>query len=96
MTNTVDGLSVADFNGDGFADVAAVCDANSAGCWRTSYGGFQDWHYATLGTIGPYVAGAGHFLGQAEADLLSWNDHDLWISVGGISPLTRHSSQDMH
>jgi len=96
LLNTVDGLFVADFNGDGVADVAGVCDANSDGCWRTSYGGLQDWYYVNLGTFRPDVAGVGHFLGHTEADLLSWNDRDLWISTGAISPLTRHSSQDMH
>jgi hypothetical protein len=96
LTTTVDGLFVADFNGDGVADVAGACDANTVGCWHTSYGGVQDWYYTTLGTVGPHVAGVGRFLGQAEADVLAWNDTDFWISVGGISPLTRHSSQDMH
>jgi len=90
LTDTVDGLFVADFNGDGFADVGTSC---GSGCWSISYGGFQDWNNVT-GTVGPQVAGVGHFLGQVEADLLSWEsypadwfflngDLNLYISIGG-------------
>jgi FG-GAP-like repeat len=96
LTNTVDGLFVADFNGDGTADVAMDCGAGAPGCWSISYGGFQDWQYPNIGPTGPYVAGVGHFLGRIEADLLLWNDPQLGISVGGIYPPIRYSSQDMH
>ncbi len=104
LTDTVDGLIVADFGGSGKADVATNCGADAPGCWRISYGGLQDWRYYTLGTFGPYVAGVGHFLGQVEADLLSWDNlpfgplvftTEFSISMGGISPLTRYSTQDM-
>ena len=96
LTNTVDGLFVADFNGDGTADVAMDCGAGAPGCWSISYGGFQDWQYPNIGPNGPYVAGVGHFLGRIEADVLLWNDPQLGISVGGIYPPIRYSSQDMH
>lgn len=77
LANTVDGLVVADFNGDGFADVAANCDGPA--CWRISYNGFQDWKYISAqnsGLVGPEFVAVGHFLGHAAADVLTWNLYD--------------------
>ena len=74
LADTVDGLVVADFNGDGFADVAMNCDGPA--CWRISYGGFQDWTYLSeqnSGLLGPQFVAVGHFLGHAAADVLTWN-----------------------
>ena len=73
LTDTADGLVVADFNGDGSADVAANCD--EGGCWRISYGGFQQWSYVhqVFGIVGTQVAGYGHFTGHASTDYLAWN-----------------------
>jgi hypothetical protein len=109
LTNTADGLVVADFNGDGFADVAANSDDPLG--WRISYGGFQDWAYVSqpYGIVGPQVAGYGHFIGHVEADVLTWNTpapfsgacdpggpYDvLCVSVGAIYPLQRQSRQEM-
>jgi hypothetical protein len=77
LTNTVDGLVVADFNGDGFADVGANCDGPA--CWRISYNGFQDWRSVSTqnsGLVGPELVGIRHFLGHAGADVLTWNLYD--------------------
>lgn len=106
MTDSVNGLVVADFNGDHVADVAANCDHTN--CWRIAYGGFLDWHNVTqpFGLVGPEFAGVGHFLGHVEADVLSWNvfglcdpnvgqNSEFCISVGGITPTKRYSTQDM-
>lgn len=116
LTDSVNGLVVADFNGDGIADVAANWDVtgifdNSSG-WRISYGGVEPWiHEAEFfDLVGPAFAGVGHFLGHAEADVLSWNlennvngmcdpnvgqNTQLCISVGGITLAQRYSTQDM-
>jgi hypothetical protein len=95
LTSAVDNLYVADFNGDGIADVATDCGPNAdPGCWQISYAGSRNWQYLPF-AYGPYIAGIGHFLGHVEADLLSWNNVDFWISVGGISQLTSYSTQDM-
>jgi hypothetical protein len=96
LTNTVSGLIVADFNGDGIADVWTDCGADTPGCWRISYRGFEDWRTFTFGSSGPYVAGVGRFLGHVESDLLSWHNPDFWISVGGIYAPAPYSTQDMH
>jgi VCBS repeat protein len=109
LTDTVNGLVVADFNGDGFADVAGNCDEPA--CWRISYGGFQDWYSVTqpYGLVGPELAGIGHFRGDAPADVLSWNlkndyymcdptfgqNTQLCIQTAGITPAQHYSTQDM-
>ena len=60
LTNTVAGLVVADFNGDGHADVATDCDGSK--CWRISYRGFEDWiTIAQPASLSRDLAGVGHF-----------------------------------
>jgi hypothetical protein len=51
LTDSVDGLFVADFNGDGFADVAMASSSNASNdtwTWGFSYYGFQPWQYHTI------------------------------------------------
>jgi hypothetical protein len=109
LSSNVNGLVVADFNGDGVADVAANCDHPT--CWRISYRGFEDWREFSqpYGLVGPEFAGVGHFLGHIEADVLSWNvsnqfwmcdmhvgqETQLCLSVGAITSAQRYSTQDM-
>jgi hypothetical protein len=104
--SNINALIVADFNGDGHADVAANCE--DPGCWRVSYWGYEDWKYfpQPFGITGPQFAGVGHFLGHAWTDVLSWNvrgicdpntgqDTQFCMSVAGMSPTERYSTQDM-
>jgi hypothetical protein len=94
LTNTVDGLVVADFNGDGFADVAANCDGPA--CWRISYGGFQDWTSVSpqnSGLVGPEFVAVGHFLGHSAADVLTWN---LYNSVDNTAICDANVGQNTH
>jgi hypothetical protein len=109
LTDTVHGLVVADFNGDGFADVAGNCDRPA--CWRISFGGVEDWKYVSqpYGLVGPELAGIGRFLGNVGADVLSWNvsnpfwmcdvhvgqETELCISMRGTASVERYSRQDM-
>ena len=100
LTSTVDGLWVADSNGDGIADVAANCGGD---CWQISIDGRGGWSNFHLGT--PIsVAAIGYFEGKPAAEqgiripadlILSWSANDLWISVGGMNPLVAQSSQEM-
>ena len=107
MTTSVAGLVVADFNGDGFADVLA----SSADGWQISYGGLQPWTTDVPqppfgGPAFPSVAGVGHFTGQRQADVLVWDNtlynvqvtgltKDLLLSPAGASLATPYSTQDM-
>jgi hypothetical protein len=106
MVNDVNALIVADFNGDGYADVGANCE--DPGCWQISYRGTEDWQHfpQPFGLTGPHFAGVGHFLGHVWTDVLSWNvlgicdpntgqDTQFCMSVAGISPTQRYSNQDM-
>jgi len=105
LTDSARGLIVADFNGEGYADVATDC--TDSGCWRISYRGFQDWTYASQPvSLNGDLAGVGHFRASAPADVLTWNnsgkcdqshgqDTQLCISVAGYKPATHYSTQDM-
>jgi hypothetical protein len=109
LVTDINSLVVADFNGDGYADVGANCD--EPGCWRISYRGNAGWNYIPqpFGLVGTPLAGVGRFLGHREADVLSWNvidpywmcdpksgqDTQFCISVGAIEPTQHYSTQDM-
>ena len=94
----VDNLVVADFDGDGYVDVAT----NNQADWTISFNGRGDWtHFNVPFThecfVGGY-AGIGHFAGNAGADVLIWNgppvdtppsllvDNGLCIAMGGAVP----------
>ena len=88
LTSTTDGLVVADFNGDGIADVGMLC--NSGAGWQISYGGAHGWSncnnflLSSLGILSPcsitssspcitLANGAvGRFSGGPAADILLW------------------------
>jgi hypothetical protein len=96
LSENINDLVVADFNGDGFADIAGNCDF--PGCWRISYGGFQDWFYVdqdfeVLGIVAENVAGYGHFTGTAAADFLAWNQISPEIPFIGICGQEGFSTQ---
>jgi hypothetical protein len=65
-------LVVADFDGDGVADVATDC--GDPGCWQISYGGQAGWKKVSQPvTLRGDLAGIGHFLGGKSTDVLTWN-----------------------
>ena len=91
---TADGLVVADFNGDGFADVGMPCGSGGTPGWKIFYGGAQGW--STCNTFSPpfgspaLANGAvGRFSGGPGADLRLWIYYNsqgaakLWESPGG-------------
>jgi hypothetical protein len=94
LTDDVVGLFVADFNGDGRADVAKLQPLGippSSYLLKVSYSGTGDW--TKLRTIGMPVA-TGRFDGNAGADVLTWHDNYLDIAPrGGAS--VRHSVTDL-
>jgi hypothetical protein len=102
LTNVVDGLIVADFDGNGFADVLGP----SSDGWQISYGGTQPWVDVPQGSLAlAAIAGVGHFRGQPQADVLIWNGIPylpfssdvtaLLLSSAAVSPPTQYSTQDM-
>jgi len=109
LTNSVSRFMIADFNGDGIADVLAP----SSDGWQISYGGSQPWTDVPqpffAGSSGNFafldVAAVGHFTGQRQADILVWNGTpyiplstgvtELLLSAAGVSPATAYSTQDM-
>ncbi len=94
LTNKVDGLVVADFNGDGLADVGMSC---GTGCWKISYGGSLDWKTYNLGSLDLVNGGVGHFFSgrRTGADILMWNGNLISVAAGGAVAPQPLSSQDM-
>jgi hypothetical protein len=98
LTNSVDGLVVADFDGDGLSDIAL----NSGVEWMVSYGGAHPWssHPVTSGNGCTYmgattvlgqgspsfqlsrVPGVGRFKGTSASEVVVWNGQGLCIVNG--------------
>jgi hypothetical protein len=105
LTNSVEGLTVADFNGDGRADVGASSRWITGGyIWRVSFSGTDN--RATLRTNSPSLSSVpaiGNFDGAPGADVLIWalggnaffDFNALDIVSGGAGPSQQHSRQDM-
>lgn len=110
LTDSAQGLYVADFDGDGIADVASDC-GNST-CWNISSGGRNGWNnppqpYAVLGSG---LAGIGKFSGNnasqpSKVDVLFWDENracdtnpsanHFCISDWGAAALERYSFEKM-
>jgi len=101
LSDSVSSLLVADFNGDGRADVAMPALISTLGSYtgwtyQVSYNGTGDWvplRTYSLNQTG--VAAIGRFDQSAGADILLWADNHLEISSQGTRTLTRHSREDM-
>jgi hypothetical protein len=106
LTTTVDGLVVADFNGDGIADVAKMGMYAIPWSWMFSYGGAAGWtsHQIvattscsltlTVGQV-PGLVAIGPFAGNPGADILLWGGNIFCIVPGGTGDAQRQSRQDM-
>ena len=101
LTNSLDGVVVADFDGDGRADIATSSEVISAtGAltgnaiswkWQFSSAGATDWTYRFPQSGGLWnvpIAGAaaiGNFDGNPGADVLTWGDNEHFYYVPGGS-----------
>jgi hypothetical protein len=91
LTSTVNGLVIADFDGDMHADVARHAD----GTWQYSArgtGGFVPLRAADESLAALPV---GRFTDDAVADVLVWSGVHFAIAPGGRGPLTTWSRQEM-
>lgn len=106
LTDTVNGLFVADFNGDGRDDIGQAT-FTTLGLfleWRFSNGGVDNWIPLTSAVTG-LAAGIGHFRGDPKADVLVWDPVLPFPAPGprdsldafyfGSGGLHRHSTQAM-
>lgn len=97
LTDNVAGVFVADFNGDGRADVATSVSPPflSGYIWRVSYSGTGNWtNLRTAGIPLSSTVAIGRFDGNASADVLTWHDNYLDIAPRG-SASERHSVTDL-
>jgi hypothetical protein len=97
LTTTMDGVVVADFDGDGKADIATSTQAGICGfticyAWQFSSAGASEWTYLTPQSGGQWpvpIAGAaaiGNFDSKRGADILFWGDdqHVNIVSGGSV------------
>ena len=96
LTDSAENLLVADFNGDGRADIATA-EVVVPASWRykVSYSGTGGWTPLRTFSLGQMAPSIGRFDGNASADVLLWHDDYLDISTAGTGAPTRHSRQDM-
>jgi hypothetical protein len=90
-------LVVADFDGDGRADVATSTQLSASSFdWKVSDNGAGGWSTLRILTVPLSSAAAvGRFDGDASADVLLWHNYFLEITAGGAGTRVRHSRQDM-
>ncbi|HJT88403.1 MAG TPA: VCBS repeat-containing protein, partial [Bryobacteraceae bacterium] len=100
---TVGNLVVADFDGDGRADVASLDYANTnsgAVQWRYSADGVaplvprQNNATEACGGLNSIPA-IGHFSGGKGADLLVWSNNEICIAPNGVGDFRKLSRQEM-
>jgi hypothetical protein len=90
LTNTMAGLVVADFDGDGLDDIAMV----GASQWKVSKDGVDDW--TPLYTATNFLA-AGRFDQQRSrgSDILTWNGNGVDMLPEGTGAPQQQSRQNM-
>jgi hypothetical protein len=109
LTDSADGLFVADFDGDGIADVAMNCSGSQ--CWNVSSGGRNPWPKTPQhsGSLGSSFAAVGKFklipgFKSSPAEILNWNansmcskanSNELCISHWGGEAAAAYSVQKM-
>jgi hypothetical protein len=103
QADSVDGLVVGDFEGNGFADEVARTNPQT-GAWEytrpTGFPTFADWRPLRNdpGAAGIRLAKrgvAGRFLGSAFTDIVVWQGVDFYVAPSGRDPLRQISRQDM-
>lgn len=100
LTNTATSLHVADFEGNGTADVAtldiqAVFPGLMRYRWRVSRDGIGGRAALTPPTFQPPAAIGAFVADDPRAGFLQWNENAFWRASYGESTLTRHSRQHM-
>ena len=101
LEDNISRLVVADFNGDGFADVVRSTRVGIAAIWiwQASWGGTGGWNNIHLGQVALYQApGVGRFDLVAGADALTWgrgNPRALDIVSSATGDAVRWSGQEM-
>ena len=96
LTSNVDGLVVADFNGNGLADVATSLPIGNKFVWAISKEGKGAFEALRISDVALHQAVAvGRFDNAPGADVLLWHDDYLDLSASGSATPVRQSRQDM-
>lgn len=97
LTDSVANLVVADFDGDGRADVATSTVRPFGGfVWQVSDNGAGGWTTLREASVAlSSMVAVGRFDGDASVDVLLWHNNFLEISAGGAGSPVRQSRQDL-
>lgn len=90
-TDSLTGLVVADFNGDGFADVAKTVPSR----WLFSSHGTADWSVLRSASTSLALQPIGRFDHDATSDVILWDGRHFDYAPSGRNPLANLSRQDM-
>ena len=100
LTNDVQGLVVADFDGNKKADIARIDTASVNNQrvslqWQVSRDGVGPWTPLLSIPVTYPLAVIGHFDDVRGSDILFWEGNALFIASSGTAALQRQSRQDM-
>ena len=98
LSDKVDGLFIADFDGNGRSDIATFAPATSDETGvrlKVSRDGTGDWKTLRGFRSSNEIAATGRFDDNPGADILTWNNRWLDIVSSGSAEPQRHSRQDM-
>jgi hypothetical protein len=96
LTGSVSSLFIADFNGDGRADIGTWMPLNATTvALKVSYSGAGDWTTLRAFTAAS-IAAIGRFDADPGSDVLTWHSNYLDIASAGTAASVRQSRQDMN
>jgi hypothetical protein len=96
LTNSLTGLVLADFNGNGRVDIGKSFFSDNRLVWMVSYDGTANWAPLRTATVAlDRVPAIGRFDDLPGADVLLWSSRSLDIASSGSGANALQSRQEM-